>query len=272
MPTEMIAQPPRARGELHLVLRETPRGTELETLRQAGSLRALFPRGAARSRQVVLTNTSGGVTGGDAFRTRIEAQAGARVTVTTQAAERAYRAQPGQTGRIETRLAVASGARLDWLPQETILFEGSALLRRLTVDLAEDASALIVETLIFGRAAMGETVHSASLDDRIELRRNGRPIWLDRIRLKGDLAAQLARPAVANGGRAVATLVFADPAAEVRLDALRALLPETSGASLVRPGLLAARLVAADGFALRQSLVPALNLLHDDTIPRPWML
>jgi urease accessory protein len=272
MPTEMIAQPPRARGEVHLTLRDTPRGTELQTLRQAGSLRALFPRGAARSRQVVLTNTSGGVTGGDAFRTRIEAGAKARVTVTTQAAERAYRAQPGQTGRIETRLSVGPGARIDWLPQETILFECSALQRRLSVDLAEDASALIVESLIFGRTAMGETLRSASLDDRIELTRNGAPLWLDRIRLMGDLDAELARPAVANGGRAVATLVLADPTAEARLDALRALLPETAGASLIRPGLLAARLVAEDGFALRQSLVPALNLLHDDTIPRPWML
>lgn len=266
------AEQPRARGELRVSLRSGIRGTELADLRQAGSLRALFPRSPTLNRHVVLTNTSGGVTGGDRFRTGITAGPDTRVSLTTQAAERAYRAQPGQTGRVETRLTAEPGARINWLPQETILFDGCALARRLTAELAPGASALIVEPLVFGRAAMGETVTSGKLDDRIELRRDGRPLYLDRIWLAGDIAGHLARPGVADGARALATVIFADPAAEAMLDRLRALLPDTAGASLLHPDLLVARILAPDSFVLRQSLIPVIDLLHGDVLPRPWMI
>jgi len=221
---------------------------------------------------MVLINTSGGVTGGDRFRTEIAADDGATVTVTTQTAERAYRAQPGQTGRVDTVLRIGAESRMNWVPQETILFNGCNFARRLTVELGEDAKALVVEPVVFGRSAMGESVTAGTFDDRIEIRFGGRPIFLDRTRLDGDVAATLAGPGVTCGGVAAAIVLFAHPAAEARLAPLRGLLPETAGASLVKPDLLVSRIVAEDAYALREVLMPLIAMLLEDVIPRPWMI
>lgn len=239
---------------------------------QSGSLKALFPRPRGEGLEAVLVNTAGGITGGDRFRVDATAGTGTRLTLTSQAAERAYRAVPGAAGRMETRLQVDPGARLDWLPQETILYDGCNYDRRLDVDMAPDARLLLVEPLVFGRAAMGEVLSDARFTDRIEVRRADVPLYLDRIVLDGDIAARLARPFTANGAGAMATLLFAAPEAEAQLAPLRALLPETGGASLLGPDLLVARILATDSFELRRSLVPALTRLTGHDLPRPWMM
>ncbi|MEO0918946.1 MAG: urease accessory protein UreD [Pseudomonadota bacterium] len=272
LPTSMAPLQPRARGEVCATFDVVGGTTRLVTLRQAGSSRALFPRTPSRTLQMVLTNTSGGVTGGDRFRTDIRVAAGAAVTVTTQAAERAYRAQPGQTGRVDTRLFVGRRSRLSWLPQETLLFDGCDFGRRLSVDLACDSTALVVEPLVFGRAAMGEILAGGGLDDRIELRCDGKPLYLDRVRLSGNLERALQRPAVADGSGASALVLYFAGDAEVRLPQMRALVSPLGGASQLTERLLVARLIAPDSFELRQCLVPLIELLHDDTIPRPWVI
>jgi urease accessory protein len=238
----------------------------------SGSLKLMFPRPTGAAFDAVLVNTAGGVTGGDRFATETMAQAGTRLALTTQAAERAYRANGSEPGRITSRHHVAAGARLAWLPQETILYDGAHLARLLQVDMAGDARFLMVEPVVFGRTAMGEELRDARFYDRVEIRRDGALIWLDAVALEGDIAAQMDRPALGRGARAMASLVCAGPDAATRLAPLRALLPETAGASLVREGLLAARILAPDSYTLRQSLVPALRLLNDTEIPRPWML
>lgn len=267
-----IADQPRARGRVVLSVHATPRGTEIANLRQSGALRLLFPRRQGTALRAVLTNTAGGITGGDDFGAEIAVGENARLNITTQAAERAYRAQPGQIGHVASRLQVAAGGHVDWLPQETILYDGFSLERKLTIDLAPGASALVVEPLVFGRMAMGETLTSGRLHDRIELRRDGRIAYLDRITLSGDIAAHLEKPAIAGGAAAVAVLIFVHPAAEARCEALRSLLPETAGASLISIDLLAARILASDGHDLRRTLIAAIRLLTDHDIPRPWMI
>lgn len=264
--------PPRARGAVRLSVKPGPRGSAVDGLRMSGSLKLVFPRPHSDALDAVIVNTAGGVTGGDSFTTEAEAAPGTRLTLTTQAAERAYRATGDEPGRISTRLVLGAGAGLDWLPQETILFEGANLSRRLRVDLAPDARFLMVEPVVFGRAAMGEELRAARFDDRVEIRREGALIWRDAVGLAGDLAAQLDRPAIGAGARAMAGLVYAGPDAGAMRDRLRALLPETAGASCPAEGLLAARFLARDGFELRAALVPALRLLHSDDLPRPWML
>ncbi len=246
-------------------------GSHLCDLFQTGSLRVLFPRGCNAVEAMVI-NTSGGITGGDRFSIHACAKAHSDLTITTQAAERAYRALPGQIGALNTRLQVENGAFLKWLPQETIIFEGSALRRRLRADLVGDARLLLVEPLVFGRTAMGENLDDARLWDRIDLRRDGAPIYLDALDLGPDMQAQLDRPTVANGGRAMVSVVYVGPDAEGHLGAIRAELPGTGGASLVAPDVLVMRLVAATGFALRQTLVPILNRLTADGLPRSWSL
>ena len=204
----------RARGEVSLSAKPSGRGTTLGALRQAGSLKALFPRGDDAGLQAVLINTAGGITGGDRFTFSAQADAATHLTLTTQAAERAYRAEPGEVGQVRNRLVIGDGARVNWLPQETILFDGCALDRALTVEMAADATLLLAEPLIFGRAAMGETLTSAQFRDRIEVRRGGEMLFLDAMDLSGNVAGHLARPHVANGAGALVSLVYVAPDAE----------------------------------------------------------
>jgi urease accessory protein len=175
---------------------------------------------------------------------------------------------------VRNRLSVASGARFEWLPQETILFDGCALDRELEVDMAEFASVLCVESLVFGRAAMGEQVGRASVRDVIRWVRGGRLTLHDAIRLKGEAARVLDRPATGGGARAVATVVYAATDAESRCEVLRsafAEVPAECGAS-AWDGMLVARIVAGDGARLRAAIVAGLSVLRDaPALPRVWM-
>lgn len=264
--------PPRARGHADLRVTADDRGTNIAGLRQAGSLKLLFPRRSSAALQAVAINTAGGVTGGDTFRLSLWAESAAELTLTTQAAERAYQAQPGPPARIENHISIAAGARVNWLPQETILYRGCAVERSLTVDMAPTASLLLAEPLVFGRAAMGESLTEARFRDRIEIRRNGRIAFLDAMDFGGNLAAHLMRPTIAGGAGAMVSLLYIAPDAEAQLPKLRALLPRTGGASLLRDDTLFLRLLAADSFDLRRPLISILNRLTGDALPRPWII
>lgn len=269
MPLQRPVQP-RAEGALHLSAKRVDTRSMIDGFRCSGAMKALFPQNRA-TLEAIMINSSGGLTGGDRFSIRATAGRETRLTLTTQAAERAYRAKEGWA-RVDTRLEAQAGAQLFWLPQELILYRGASLDRSLRIDLAADARLLMVEPVIFGRTAMGEVLDRARLRDRIEIRREDAPLYRDAVRMEGDLAAQLARAGVAAGCGAMASLVFVDPAAEAHLDAVRALLPETGGASLLRDDLLAVRLLAPDGFELRRHLLPVLDRLSGETLPTSWRL
>ncbi|MEX3017572.1 urease accessory protein UreD [Gymnodinialimonas hymeniacidonis] len=251
-------------------MKDGQKRSELDDLRQAGSLKCLFPRRSAKHLDAVLVNTAGGVTGGDAF--KFAAEIASDCTITTQAAERAYGAAGTDPGRITNQISVRGRARLNWLPQETILFDGCSLTRRMQIDLEDRAELLFCEPIIFGRTAMKETVCAGAFSDRVDIRRDGVPIYLDSVRLEGDIQAHLNRPFVADGARAMASLVYVANDVETQLSTIRDLLPETAGASLLLPDVLVLRLLAHDGFALRKSLIPVLNQLYQPDLPRCWML
>ncbi len=269
---KQYATPPRAKGAIRLSAKQSGDRSVLDGFRQSGSFKCLFPRSSDSGLDAVLLNTAGGVTGGDAFRFTGHAASGTTLTLTTQACERAYKAQPGPYGQITNRLSVDAGARLNWLPQETILFNGSALDRRLWIDLDPDATALIVEPLVFGRAAMGETLTDIRLRDRIEIRRGCAPAFLDATRYSGDLHAHLAKPHIADGAGAMALVLFVSPTAEGQLSPVRQMLPDSAGASLLQGDLLVIRMLAENSFTLRRALMPVLRRLNDDRLPRCWMI
>lgn len=219
-----------------------------------------------------MVNTAGGITGGDRFTLSINVKAGATLSVTTQAAERAYRAQSGEIGMVTTDISVQDGARLNWLPQELILFDCCALQRRLNIDLAPKARLLMVEPIVFGRAAMPEVLRSVLFQDRIRITRTGRPLYIDGMDLRGDAAAHLARPAIAGGAGAMASVVMVAPEAQSRLTAVRAQLPQTAGASMLADDVMVIRQLARDSFELRRTLIPILTYLSQNTLPTSWRL
>lgn len=260
---------PRARGELDVTLGMRAGCTQLRDLRHAGSIKAVFPRQTRTDADVVVVNTAGGITGGDRFAINLTLEAGSRVNCTTQAAERAYRSTDGW-GHLTTRLRVACGAQINWVPQETILFEGSALCRRLRVDLEEGAQALICEPLVFGRAAMNETLDQVRFDDRIEIWRAGCPLYLDAARF--DHARPLHDVATLAGAGAAAQVLLVHPEVAGKIDQVRMLLPQTAGCSAVQDDLLVLRILAEDSFVLRKDLIPILELLSGQSLPVSWRL
>lgn len=266
----------RAAGELRVVFRRRGGLTVLDDLRQVGCLKLRFPRVEPEEwTSAVMLNTSGGVAGGDRLEGAFELREAARATITGQAAERFYRALPGSDAAfVRNRLGVAAGACLEWLPQETLLFDRCALDRRLEVDLADDAWFLGVESLVFGRAAMGERVAHAWLRDGIRVRRGGRWLLHDAVRLDGEVDAALQRAPIAGGARAMATLVHVAPDAEAALGGVRAALADVVGEAAVSAwnGMLVARILAPEAATLRRAVIAALAALRAPRpLPRVWL-
>ena len=266
----------RASGELLLRVKRRGEASVVDDLRQAGCLKLRFPHVAPDEwMTAVMLNTSGGVAGGDRLSALFELREATRATLTAQAAERFYRALPGSDpATVRHQVRVAAGAAAEWLPQETILFDRCALDRGLDVTLADDARFLGVESLVLGRAAMGEQIAHAWLRDVIRVRRGGRWLLHESIRLDGEVDATLRRAPIAGGMRAVATLVHVAPDAEAGLDSVRAAVTGAPGdaAASAWNGMLVARILAPDAAALRRALVAALAVLRAPrSLPRVWL-
>jgi urease accessory protein len=224
-----------------------------------------------RSGEGVLINTGGGMTGGDRMRIDVAVEAGASAVLTTQAAEKIYRSD-GPDTEIAAAIDLARGARLAWLPQEQILFDRSRLRRSLDVAMAGDAALTLVESVVFGRLAMGETVVSGLFRDRWRIRRDGRLVFAEDVRLDGPIAAILARKATGGGARAAATVLHVAPDAERRIEACRAMLAGSASECGVSAwdGMLVARFLSADPQALRTDLVRFLTSFRGEALPRSW--
>ena len=263
---------PRTRGSVRLEFARRGEGTTLQVLHQAGAARARFPNPSEGAPpEAVLLNTAGGLTGGDRIDVSVALGSGAEATVTTAAAEKIYRARDGEA-EIGVKLALAADARLAWLPQPTILFDQSRLNRRTEVELAGDATFLAVETLIFGRMAMGEEVRHGACRDAWRVRRDGALVFADAFRVEGAIADILKRPGTLDGVRAVAMLLYVAPDAAHRIDKARALLESaraTAGASTWNDVLLV-RAMARDGRVLQQSMTPLVEWLSGRRLPRVW--
>ncbi|WP_370640695.1 urease accessory protein UreD [Xanthobacter sp. NFH-44] len=264
----------RSEGRVHVAAALFGGVSRLKDLAEAGNLRARLPRGS-EGVEAVVVNTAGGVACGDLFRISARAEAGAHLTLTTPAAEKVYRSD-GPLAEIDVVLRAQAGAHLEWLPQETILFDRARLRRRYEVDLAADARFLSFEALVLGRLAHGDEMGDGHLEDHWRVRRDGRLAFADALRLSGPLGALLARPAVAAGHRAFGTLLYVAPDAEGRLEDARALLaaaepggPCEFGASAWN-GLLAVRWLAADSATLRRAAGSFLIGFRGRPLPRVW--
>lgn len=273
---QVVSSLPRSDGRIAMAFARRGSRTVLSDLLQSGNARARFPgRSTSGERfgmpEAVLVNTAGGLTGGDRLDVSVDLGRDTSAVVTTISAEKVYRSLGNDTS-ITNRLVLQDGARLDWLPQATILFDGSRLARTTSVDLAASAQFLAVELLIFGRAAMAETMIRGSVRDAWRIHRNGRLLWADGIRLDEPVADALAGPATLTGARAIATLVHVAPDSEDRLDGTRAALAVAQcdwGASAWN-GLLTARLAAGDGQTLITDVVRLIEHLRGGPMPRTW--
>lgn len=265
----------RANGVGRLSVHFKDGRSRISQLYQEGAAKIRMPKAAFDSLEAVLINTSGGLTGGDRLRWEVELHENAKAIITTQACERIYRSEGGEA-RIAMHIKAKKGTLLAWLPQETILFNGSALSRTLDIDMDEGAELLVVEATVLGRIAMGEQVERVSFTDRWRVRLGARLVHAEDFRLGPDAANELHAKAVTNGCLAIATVLLISEKAETYLDAARAIVGEWGGVSAWQVGgasKLTARLYAPDSYALRKRLTPLLALLNGKAdLPKVWSI
>lgn len=259
----------RADSRIALTVAARDGVTRRAQVAECGALRVRFPNRAGAELEAVLVNTGGGMTGGDRFQFDIAAGPDTQLLVTTTAAEKVYRSL-GPVTEVAVNIRVAAGARLRWLPQETILFDRARLSRRIDVDLEEGASALLAEAVVFGRAAMGEAVCDGLFADRWRVRVGGRLIHAEAAWLDGGIAAKLTRTASAAGGIALATLAII-PGGGADVDAVRAAATTCTGEVGISAwnGIAVARFCAPDSQMLRHDLTAALRALGH-SLPKLW--
>ena len=243
----------------------------LARLYQRGAAKALLPRCHGTAQEVVLVNTAGGITGGDRYRYGCTASA-SQIVVTTQAAERAYRSSTDDIAGMDVRLAARRGAALHWLPQETILFEGSRLARRIEVDLDSSSECLVLESLVFGRHAMGEALQSCHFTDQWRIRVEGMLVHAESLSLTEEIGAALAASAGAAGAQMSATLVYVGPRPEQLQADISAVLPSLASRVAVScwQGRLVLRLLAAETMAGKADLSRIIGSIRGQHVPHVW--
>lgn len=261
----------RAVGSVTFDTRLSAGATRRGDVHEAGSLRVRFPSPENSSLSAVLVNTAGGVAGGDRFSVTIDAGASTALTVTTAAAEKIYRSH-GPAAEINVSLRLDAGAHLAWLPQETILFDNARLSRRIDIDLHEQASLLLAEIVVFGRAAMGERMQRGAYRDRWRLRRGGRLVFAETLRLDDDIGGKLAQAAIAGEGSAIATVLIA-PGDEATVERVRAAEIAYAGEAAISAwnGIALARFCAKDAAGLRGDVMKLLAQIDTKALPRLWL-
>lgn len=261
----------RTNGQAEIELVAAAGRTRLARLRQAGSAKAFLPSVHGGPPEIVFLNTAGGLTGGDRIAFALALGQGGSAVATTQTAERAY-ASIGGEARIDMRLTLGRDAELDWLPQETILFDRARLSRRTEIDLAPGARCLLSEIIVFGRLASGETLRRLSFRDLRLIRAGGRPVHVDALAFGDESLARAGGAAILAGGRAVATILLLASGAEEAAPGLRRLGQEGVEAAVSGwDGKCLIRAVAADPLALRRFVIAALDRLRPGRrLPRVW--
>ena len=269
--TSAIFAANRARGAVAFDVHQAEGVTRRRHLHESGSLRVRFPSPEADGLSAVFVNTAGGVAGGDRFDIEIATGEGSRLAVTTAAAEKVYRAV-GPAAELNIALKLAAGSHLSWLPQETILFDRARVTRRIEIDLADSASLLLCEIVVFGRAAMGERMLQGEFVDRWRVRRGGRLVFAETVRLDGEVGEKLFRPVIANDGAAVGTALIV-PGDAALVERIRELSPSFGGEVGISQwnGFAMARFCAQDAAKLRADMMAVLGRAGGVALPRLWL-
>jgi urease accessory protein len=261
----------RARGAVVFDVHARDGVTRRGKLHESGSLRVRFPSPEAEGLSAVFVNSAGGVAGGDRFDIDITAAEGARVTLTTAAAEKIYRATD-RPAELAISLKLAAGAQLAWLPQETILFDRAKVSRRIDIDVADGASLLLCEMVVFGRTAMGERMQQGSFVDRWRVRLGGRLVYAETVRLDGDIGEKLSQPAIGKGAAAIATALIV-PGDQALVERIREVAEKFGGEVGISAwnGFAMARFCAQDAARLRADMVAVLSRAGGPPLPRLWL-
>ena len=262
----------RAVGSGWIVIRGSEKGNRIVDVFQQSPIRILFPSAQGDAvQEAVLVNTAGGVAGGDRLECRVTALADASIAVTSQAAEKVYRAL-NEPARIATKLIVCEAAKLAWLPQETIIFNWARLSRQTDIDLFSGAELLALEWLVLGRTESGEQMVGGCISDGWRVKKDGRLIWADTFRVTDEVFPYVYRKALLSNYKALGTLIYFGPCIDARLEFLRDIVPrlECHCAATSIAGLIVVRFAAMLSLDLRLALRSFLEQFRQALGPGPF--
>jgi len=262
----------RAEGSCRIVLSSSERGNRIMDVFQQSPIRVLFPTvGGASIQEAVLVNTAGGIAGGDWLESAVTVLANASIAVTSQAAEKVYRAL-NEPARIVTRLKACATAKVAWLPQETIIFNRGRVSRLTEIEVSSGCELLALEWLVLGRAAQGEKMAGGHITESWRVMKDGRLIWADCFRVTDEMFPHLHRKALLSDCKAFATLIYFGHDLEARLELLRNIA--SSIACQCAPtsvsGLIIMRFAASDSFDLKVALLNFLQQFNEEFGPGPF--
>src|SRR5262245_24560881 len=261
----------RADGFSRIVLSGSKKGARIVDVFQRSPIRVMFPRVGGAIEEAVLVNTGGGIAGGDRLECAVTALAHASIAVTSQAAEKVYRAL-NEPARIATKLKACEAAKLAWLPQETIIYNWGRLSRETEVELSSGAEVLALEWLVLGRAAHGEKMVGGHVTDSWRVKKDGRLVWADCFRVTDEMFSHLYRKALLSSCKAVGTLIYFGPHLDTRLELFRdiARYLECNCAATLVGGLIIVRFAAAESYGLRLALRIFLHQFSQELAPGPF--
>ena len=262
----------RAQGSGRIVLSGSEKGTRIMDVFERSPIRIMFPRTAGGAvEEAVLVNTGGGIAGGDQLESCVTALANASIAVTSQAAEKVYRALT-EPARISTKLKACKAAKLAWLPQETIVFNQGRLRRTTEIELVSGAELLALEWLVLGRTAHGESMVGGHISDSWRVKNDDRLIWADSFHAADETFPHLHRKALLSNCKAVGTLIYFGPCLDTLLEFLRDIAPSLGChcAATSVGGLMIVRFAAEVSSDLGLALRGFLELLSRELGPGPF--
>jgi urease accessory protein len=230
------------------------------------------------TKEVVFVNTGGGIAGGDRLEFSVTALVSASLRVSSQAAEKVYRAL-NEPAHIKTKLKASAAAKLAWLPQETIVFNWGRICRETEIEFCSGAELLALEWLVLGRAAHGEEMTGGHISDGWRVKKDGRLIWADGFRITDEMFSHLHRKALLSNCRAVATVIYFGPDLDARLEWFRDIASSLEchcGATSVG-GLMIVRFAAEVSSDLRIALRSFLQQFSREVgsgpfrVPKMWL-
>jgi urease accessory protein len=230
------------------------------------------PSGACH---VYLLHPPGGVAGGDSLELDVKVDSGAHAVLTTPAAGKFYRCENRQAFSRQ-QFTVQAGSVLEWLPQETIVFDGSRAELRSRIDVETGARFIGWETVCLGRPAARESFTSGFYRQRMEIWHEQRPLLIERSLFQG--GDRLLSAVWGMQGYTVGATLLAWPADRQALEQLRAQVPEDAGLSgmTLIEGLLVCRYLGFQAEHIRRALVAAWRVLRPRLLgqaacePRIW--
>lgn len=273
--------PPGWAARIDVALTQGTGRTRVARCRQQGPLylqRAFYPEHDGTC-HLYLLHPPGGTVQGDSLHVHLTSMPGVRALVTTPAAAKVYRT-PLQGSEQVSRVDVADGACVEWLPQEAIVFNGARASNTLRFDLAEHARLIAWDITCLGRPAAGEAFDDGLFESAIELRIGGELQWIERTSIPGAATSAFMRSRWGLGGCQVTGTLLAYGPGDWPCDVLEVLRehvdqPGRAGVTDI-DGVVVCRVLGHNTYEVRDTLCAAWQVLRRalldkaPVVPRIW--